>query len=53
MKEIMDADPGQSSEKDNFANRKLIRPTLPRVENYNTSQHSPDAAGATRAAGAA
>jgi host factor-I protein len=37
MKEIMDpVQIGESSEKENFANRKLIRPTLPRVENYNT-----------------
>ena len=36
MKEIMDpVQGGESSEKENFANRKLIRPTLPRVENYN------------------
>ena len=25
---------GESAERDNFANRKLIRPTLPRVENH-------------------
>ena len=37
MKEIMDpVQSGESSEKENFANRKLIRPTLPRVENYNS-----------------
>ncbi len=37
MREIMDpAQAGESSEKENFANRKLIRPTLPRVENYNS-----------------
>jgi host factor-I protein len=35
MKEIMDPVPAGISEKENFANRKLIRPTLPRVENYN------------------
>jgi len=35
MKEIMAAVPaGESAEKENFANRKLIRPTLPRVENH-------------------
>jgi host factor-I protein len=37
MKEIMDpVQSGESSEKENFANRKLIRPTLPRAENYNS-----------------
>jgi host factor-I protein len=37
MREIMDpAQAGESSEKENFANRKLIRPTLPRAENYNS-----------------
>jgi len=37
MKETMDpVQAGESSEKENFANRKLIRPTLPRVENYNS-----------------
>ncbi len=36
MKETMDSVPAELSEKDNFANRKLIRPTLPRAENYNT-----------------
>jgi host factor-I protein len=35
MKEIMDPIPAGVSEKENFANRKLIRPTLPRVENHN------------------
>jgi sRNA-binding regulator protein Hfq len=34
MKEIMDSVPAGVSEKENFANRKLIRPTLPRVENH-------------------
>jgi host factor-I protein len=35
MKEIMDPVPaGESAEKENFANRKLIRPTLQRVENH-------------------
>jgi sRNA-binding regulator protein Hfq len=42
MKETMDAVPAEISDKENFANRKLIRPTLPRVENYNN--HSPAAA---------
>src|SRR5579864_1633851 len=35
MKEIMDPVPAGVSEKEPFANRKLIRPTLPRVENHN------------------
>ena len=38
MKEIMD--PGVS-EKESFANRKLIRPTLPRVENHNNHNSAP------------
>jgi host factor-I protein len=42
MKETMDAVPTEISDKENFANRKLIRPTLPRVENYNN--HNPAAA---------
>ena len=42
MKEIMDpVHAGVSSEKENFANRKLIRPTLPRVENYNNHKSVP------------
>jgi len=42
MKEIMDpVHAGVSSEKENFANRKLIRPTLPRVENYNSHNSVP------------
>jgi len=32
---------GEFSEKENFANRKLIRPTLPRVENHNHHNSSP------------
>ena len=36
MKETMDPIPAEISDKENFANRKLIRPTLPRVENYNS-----------------
>ncbi len=35
MKETMDPVPAEISDKENFANRKLIRPTLPRAENYN------------------
>jgi host factor-I protein len=36
MKEIMDhpVPSGESTDKENFANRKLIRPTLARVENH-------------------
>jgi len=42
MKEIiMDPVPAGESEKDNFANRKLIRPTLPRGENHNNHGPSP------------
>ena len=40
MKEIMDPAPAGGMEKENFANRKLIRPTRPRVENYNHNNHS-------------
>jgi len=40
MKEIMDSVPAsQAAEKENFANRKLIRPTLARAENH--SNHVP------------
>jgi len=40
MKEIMDpVRASESAEKDNFANRKLIRPTLPRAENH--GNHNP------------
>jgi host factor-I protein len=40
MKEIMvSVTASESVEKENFANRKLIRPTLPRVENH--GNHSP------------
>ena len=40
MKEIVDPVPAmESAEKENFANRKLIRPTLPRMENH--GNHSP------------
>jgi sRNA-binding regulator protein Hfq len=41
MKEVMDAGPMVESDKDNFANRKLIRPTLPRPENH--GNHTPAA----------
>lgn len=42
MKETMEPVPaGQSEEKESFANRKLIRPTLPRMENH--SNHNPGA----------
>jgi len=40
MKEIMMPVPaGESADKENFANRKLIRPTLPRAENH--GNHNP------------
>jgi host factor-I protein len=40
MKDIMDPlQAGEAGEKENFANRKLIRPTLPRGENH--GNHSP------------
>ena len=40
MKEIMDPLPaGESTEKENFAKRKLIRPTLPRGDSH--GNHSP------------
>jgi len=41
MKETMDAVPAEISEKENFANRKLIRPTLLRAENYNNHSSAP------------
>src|ERR1700674_3773524 len=41
MKEIMDPVPAGVSEKENFANRKLIRPTLPRIENHNNHNSGP------------
>ncbi len=34
MKEVMEAALAVESDKDNYANRKLIRPTLPRAENH-------------------
>ena len=55
MKEIMmDSVPaGESAERENFANRKLIRPTLPRAENHGNHNGAPMHAGETRAPGAA
>jgi host factor-I protein len=43
MKEIMDqpVPAGESSAKENFANRKLIRPILPRVENHGNHNSAP------------
>jgi len=42
MKDIMDpVQSGESSANENFANRKLIRPTLPRAENYNSHNPTP------------
>ena len=41
MKEIMDPVTAGVSEKENFANRKLIRPTLPRAENHNNHNSVP------------
>jgi len=42
MKDIMVTIPsGESAEKDNFANRKLIRPTLPRGENHSNHSSAP------------
>jgi host factor-I protein len=41
MKETMDPVPAEISDKENFANRKLIRPTLPRAENYNHHSAAP------------
>jgi sRNA-binding regulator protein Hfq len=51
MKEIMDpvsAATGDSAERENFANRKLIRPTLPRIESHHN--HSPNHAPSPMAA---
>jgi sRNA-binding regulator protein Hfq len=31
---------GESSERENYGNRKLIRPTLPRIENHNHGNHN-------------
>jgi host factor-I protein len=42
MKDIMDPVPaGESAEKENFANRKLIRPSLPRLENHGNHNPAP------------
>jgi len=41
MKEIIDTVPGAVNEKENFTNRKLIRPTLPRVENQGNHNPAP------------
>ena len=40
MKEIMDTIPANESEKESFANRKLIRPTLSRIENHGNHNSS-------------
>lgn len=49
MKETMDPIPaGESAEKENFANRKLIRPTLQRVENHGNHNSAPAPAGERR-----
>ncbi|HLV89056.1 MAG TPA: RNA chaperone Hfq [Candidatus Sulfotelmatobacter sp.] len=42
MKEIIDTVPaGEASERENFANRKLIRPVLPRGENHGNHSQMP------------
>jgi len=42
MKEIVDTVPtGEATERENFANRKLIRPTLPRGENHGNHNSMP------------
>jgi host factor-I protein len=43
MKEIVmsPAGPGESADRENFANRKLIRPTLPRPENHGNHSAAP------------
>ena len=42
MKDTMDpVQAGEASDRENFANRKLIRPTLPRSENYNNHNSIP------------
>ena len=43
MKEIVmsPAPAGESADRDNFANRKLIRPTLPRIENHGNHAAAP------------
>src|SRR5579862_901112 len=44
MREIMDPALAGGLEKESFSNRKLIRPTLPRVENYNHNHNSHNSA---------
>jgi host factor-I protein len=45
MKEMMESAPAVgNAEKDNFANRKLIRPTLPRTENHGNHSSTPSPA---------
>ncbi len=42
MKDTMDSQPGgEFAEKENFANRKLIRPSLPRMENHANHNSAP------------
>lgn len=42
MKEMMESSPAMpNAEKDSFANRKLIRPTLPRAENHGNHASAP------------
>jgi host factor-I protein len=42
MKETMEpVHPGEPAEKESFANRKLIRPTLPRLESHGNHSSSP------------
>jgi host factor-I protein len=46
MKESLDPVPAGAPEREGFANRKLIRPTLPRIENHGnhngTAAHAPE-----------
>jgi host factor-I protein len=48
MKDIMDPIATGHSEKENFANRKLIRPTLQRVENHGNHNSAPAPSGERR-----
>ena len=48
MREIMDPAAAGGMEKENFSNRKLIRPTLPRVENHNHNHNSTQPQGLER-----
>src|ERR1700682_5383457 len=49
MKETMEpVSAGDNAEKDSFANRKLIRPTLPRVENHGNHNSAPGQPGERR-----